>query len=469
MELPMLETSANVRNPASYRDPSGFVFRRHGCVLRQINPCYRSDYDHLIASGLYQQLTDAGMLLPHEEAPLDWRLDERAYKVLRPVQLPFVSYPYEWSFSQLRDAALLTLKIQSLALAKGMSLKDASAYNIQLFGGRPMLIDTLSFERYDEGLPWVAYRQFCQHFLAPLALMSRTDVRLSQLLRVYIDGVPLDLAGRLLPWRTKFSLSLGIHIHAHARCQQKHAHSAGGKNTKATFSRRQFETILAGLESAVSGLRWNTGYTEWADYYAANNNYGDTGLETKERLVKQLLERIQPRIVWDLGANDGRFSRIAAKCGAETVVAWDIDPTCVEHNYRHLIAQRETSLHPLLLDLTNPSPGVGWGNVERASFAARGPADAILALGLIHHLAISNNVPLAQLAETFAALGKCLIVEWVPKEDSQVQKLLTTRKDIFPSYVQNEFEQAFQQRYAIESRLPVDGTKRTLYLMQIRN
>ncbi len=464
----MIEISSTVRNPASYRDPSGFVFRRHGSVLRQINPCYRADYDHLITSGLYDESTSAGMLLPHEEAPLDWRLDERAYKVLRPVQLPFVSYPYEWSFSQLRDAALLTLKIERLALKKGMTLKDASAYNVQMFEGRPVLIDTLSFERYEERQPWVAYRQFCQHFLAPLALMSRTDIRLNQLLRIYIDGVPLDLASSLLPWRTKLSLSLGLHIHAHARCQQKHAHAAGGEKSKGSFSRRQFETILAGLESAVSDLRWNTGYTEWADYYAANNNYGDAGLETKEQLVKQLLGQIQPRTVWDLGANDGRFSRIAAQCGAETVVAWDIDPTCVEHNYRQVVALRETSLHPLLLDLTNPSPGVGWANAERTSFAGRGPADAVLALGLIHHMAISNNVPLAKLAETFAALSDWLMLEWVPKEDSQVQKLLATREDVFPNYVQREFELAFQQYYSIESRLAVKGTKRTLYLLRTR-
>lgn len=462
-------SSSTACHPASYRDPSGFVFHRQGCVLRQVNRCYQADYDRLMSSGLYDELVKAQLLVPHEEAPIDWGMEGEAYKVLQPVQLPFVSYPYEWSFSQLRDAALLTLDVQQRALAKGMTLKDASAYNVQLYQARPVLIDTLSFERYEEGTPWVAYRQFCQHFLAPLALMSYTDVRLNQLMRIYIDGVPLDLASKLLPWRTKLSLSLGIHIHAHARSQLKHAHAAA-KPTQAKappkFSRRSFEAILASLKATVAGMKWRTGWTEWADYYEANNNYGGESLKVKERLVGEFIRQVGPRTVWDLGANDGRFSRIAIEGGASTVLAWDIDPTCVEANYRRVIEKRETSLYPLQLDLTNPSPGVGWANTERTSFTDRGPADAALALGLVHHLAISNNVPLARIAALLAGLANWLVIEWVPKEDSQVEKLLATRKDVFPGYVQPQFEQAFRGFFSIERTVPVEGTKRTLYLMR---
>ncbi|HYO67091.1 MAG TPA: hypothetical protein VEU33_13530, partial [Archangium sp.] len=211
---------------ASFRDPSGFVFRREGIVYRQVNDSYREDFALLQGSGLHAELVQAGQLIPHEEVDLGLAAAPGAHKVLRPRQLPFVSYPYEWSFSQLQDAALLTLDVQEKALARGLSLKDASAYNVQLVDGRPMLIDTLSFEKYEEGRPWVAYRQFCQHFLAPLALMSHTDVRLGQLLRLYIDGIPLDLASRLLPGRTRFSFALGMHVHAHARSQQKYADKA---------------------------------------------------------------------------------------------------------------------------------------------------------------------------------------------------------------------------------------------------
>jgi SAM-dependent methyltransferase len=462
----MIDTTVAQRHPASFRDPSGFIFERDGCILRQVNDCYRENYNALLASGLYDELVAANLLLPHDEAPDDWGCDSPAYKVLRPAQLAFVSYPYEWSFSQLRDAASVTLEIQRRALTRGMSLKDASAYNIQLHEGRPKLIDTLSFESYPEGRPWIAYRQFCQHFLAPLALMSRTDVRLNQLLRIHLDGVPLDLASRLLPWRSRFNLSLGLHIHAHARSQRKHATAATSAGAVPNFSRRSLEAILASLQNCVAALRWDAAGTEWADYYDANHNYGEAGLAAKDRLVRELLSSVHPQTVWDLGANNGRFSRIAAECGAETVVAWDIDPACVDQNYRQMIERRETALHPLLLDLTTPAPGIGWENRERSSFADRAGIDAVLALGLIHHLAVSNNVPLAHIARCFAKLGKWLIVEWIPKGDSQFQRLLNSRADIFTDYGQQQFESQFRQYFEFDRAVPLPETKRTLYLMR---
>ena len=210
-------------DPSSFRDPCGFVFRQEGSVYRQINAIYKEDYDQLTGSGLCKALVEAGLLVGHEEVAREGPEPRIAYKVLKPEPIPFISYPYEWSFSQLKDAALTTLDIQSRALGFGMSLKDCSAYNIQFMKGKPVFIDTLSFERYQEGKPWVAYRQFCQHFLAPLALMSCRDVRLGQLSRVHIDGVPLDLASRLLPVRTRFTFSLLFHIHLHARSQSRFA------------------------------------------------------------------------------------------------------------------------------------------------------------------------------------------------------------------------------------------------------
>lgn len=461
-----IDVSPARRNPASFRDPSGFVFHRGGEVLRQVNHCWRHDYDRLTTSGLHDELVQRGLLIPHEVAPLDERASDEAYQVLRPARLPLVSYPYEWCFSQLRDAALATLEIQRRALARGMTLKDASAYNIQRYQGRPTLIDTLSFERYEPGRPWAAYRQFCQHFLAPLALASRTDVRLSQLSRLYIDGVPLDLASRLLPWRTRWSLSLGLHIHAHARRQRKAAHGQIRADSGARLSRRQLDVLLSSLETTVAGLSCNAADSEWSDYYVAKHNYGAAGLEHKERLVRQLFTPVEPRTVWDLGANDGRFSRTALAAGAKTVVAWDIDPACVERNYRQAVQRCESALHPLLLDLSNPTPGVGWANAERLSLVERGPVDLVLALGLVHHLAIANQVPLPQVATYLARLAKCLLIEWVPKEDSQVQKLLAGRRDVFAGYKQPDFEAAFRRHFRIVRTAPIEGTQRTLYLCE---
>lgn len=215
----------------SFRDPSGFVFVRNHVLFRQVNQQYRVHYDHLMDSGLYQRLLGDGLLVPHTEADGALAVSDDAYKVIQPEAIPFISYPYEWCFSQYKDAALTTLAIQKRALEFGMSLKDASAYNIQLLRGKPVLIDTLSFELYPEGQPWVAYRQFCQHFLAPLALMSYRDMRLGQLMSTYIDGIPIDLASTLLPFRSRFRLALLLHIHLHARSQRRYADAAIGPGT----------------------------------------------------------------------------------------------------------------------------------------------------------------------------------------------------------------------------------------------
>jgi len=478
------------RMEASFRDPAGFVFRREGVVHRQVNRSYQQEFDLLHRSGLYDDLTADGLLVPHEEVDVRLAMSEGAYRVIRPAQLPFVSYPYEWCFGQLKHAALATLQVLRKALAYGMTLKDASAYNVQWLGGRPVFIDTLSFERYREGEPWRAYRQFCGHFLAPLALMVLRDPRLGKLLRVHLDGVPLDLACRLLPWHAMLKPSLLLHLFLHARSQQQYETTcrrqdhgnpvepeADLPSTKSTsskdgqrgrFSRLAFEGLIGSLERAIYGLRLRSAQTAWSDYYTATHNYGAEGLAQKTHAVRQLLEQIRPEAVWDLGANSGAFSRLAAECGAKMVVAWDADHACVEANYRQAQEQRESAILPLLLDLTNPSPGLGWAGSERQSMTERGPADAVLALGLVHHMAIANNVPLGEVAGYIKRLGRWLIIEWVPKTDSQVRRLLASRDDIFPQYERAAFEREFEARYAIERCLAIEGTQRSVYLMKAR-
>jgi ribosomal protein L11 methylase PrmA len=463
-------TAANV-SPASFRDPAGFVFTRDGNLFRQVNAAGAADYDRLMASGLYEELVSRGWLVPHVEADVA-ECVPGAHRVLQPERIGFISYPYEWSFSQLQDAALLTLDAQLLALEHGLSLKDASAYNVQFRGGRPVLIDTLSFEAYDEGRPWVAYRQFCQHFLAPLALMARTDVRLSQLLRSFIDGIPLDLASKVLPGSTRWNFGLAMHLHLHARSQRAHAATDDGGTASASrartvsVSRRGLEGLLQGLRSTVAKLAWKPAGTEWGDYYQATN-YDESAFAEKHRLVQSFLASAAPRTVWDLGANTGVFSRIASQAGADTV-AFDIDPAAVERNYRQARHEGGAQPLPLLLDLTNPSPGLGWAGSERDSLEARGPADCVMALALIHHIAISNNVPLANIARYLSRLGRKLVIEFVPKADSQVRRLLASREDIFGNYDQAGFEAAFSQYFTIQRSEPVEGSERRLYLMSAK-
>ena len=447
---------------ASFRDRSGFLFYREGQLLRQVNQAYQEDYDLLMESGLYSSLVASSLLISHTEVDIPPPLRDLAYKVIKPAPVQFISYPYEWCFSQLKDAALATLAIQKIALDFGMSLKDGSAYNIQFERLKPVLIDTLSFEKYREGEPWVAYRQFCQHFLAPLVLMSYRDIRLSQLLKIYIDGVPLDLSSCLLPARTRFRFSILSHIHLHARSQKRYAgRTAEIKSRK--ISRLAFRGIIDSLETTIRKLQWEPRKSEWGDYYE-DTNYSAQAMSAKKRIVDSFFKDIDPGVVWDLGANTGIFSRIATSNGGRTI-SLDSDPVAVEKNYLTALQENEVAILPLVQDLINPSPGIGWENKERMSILARGSANTVLALALIHHLAIANNLPLGRIARFFRTVGNILIVEFIPKADSQVKRLLASREDIFTEYTRQAFEMEFANYFNILRTEKIPDSERILYLM----
>lgn len=452
------------RLSSSFRDPNGFVFHQGEKLLRQVNVAYRPHYEALLESGLYKELVDAALLIPHEELPTSFALTSDAYLVLEPTRLPTVSYPYEWCFSQLKDAALTTLRIEKRALGHGMTLKDASAYNIQFHEGRPILIDTLSFERQQEGAPWIAYRQFCQHFLAPLALMSLVDIRLGRLLERFVDGIPLDFASRILPKRSWVRLSLGLHIHLHARSIRRHSDTSRERVERSRkIGPKGLEGLIDNLESAITRLTWRPEGTEWMEYESAHG-YSDVAQADKREAVTELLREISPRTVWDLGSNTGIFSQLAA-LSASHVLAIDGDPGAVEIHYRRLRERGECRVLPLWIDLTNPSPAVGWAHRERDSLMSRGPADLVLALALIHHLAISNNTPFEAIAELLFHFGRSLIVEFVPKSDPQVQRFLVSREDIFHNYSQVAFEGSFSKYFRAVRKRQIGDTGRWLYYM----
>ncbi len=446
----------------SFRDPSGFLFKENGKIYRRINKVYADDYEQLMSSGLYNNLVKNHLLIPHIETKLKDTDDDLFYKIIQPELIKFISYPCEWSFSQLKDAALTTLNIQKISMEHGMSLKDSTAYNIQFWNGKPVLIDTLSFEKYKEGEPWVAYKQFCQHFLLPLVLMSYTDIRLSQLFRIYIDGIPLDLGAKLLPRKTRFKFSIFAHIHLHAKSQKKYEDKTIEK--KSRISKFKLLALIDSLETTIKNLKWNPKGTEWADYYDITN-YSSDAFKCKKDYIEEFLKSINPASVWDLGANTGIFSRIASEKNIPTI-SFDVDPAAVEKNYQICKEKNETNILPLILDLTNPSGGIGWANQERMSFIERGPVDAVFALALIHHLAISNNLPLINIAEFFSSICKFLIIEFVPKSDSQVKKLLLTREDIFDKYDKENFEKDFDNYFNNRKCLKIEGSERYLYLME---
>jgi hypothetical protein len=470
--------SNDERVPGSFRDPAGFVYRRDGVLYRQLNASAQPLWESFEASGLMAELIEHGLLVAHDEVDIHLAAQPPAWKVIRPEPIPFVSFPYEWSVAQLMDAALLTLEVQRRAVLKGQSLRDASAYNVQFRQGRPVFIDSLSFGPWEEGSPWIAYGQFCQHFLAPLALQYWVDPGLRLLLRTHIDGIPLPLAAKMLPARSWMRLGIASHLHLHARASKQHASSAratddGSPPTATVGSMTQTAMLgmLDSLKSTIVGLDAKPKDTEWGDYYSATN-YSDAATDAKAEAVTQGLTVLKEAglsldSVWDLGANTGRYSRLAHDAGAH-VVSFDIDEAAVDRHWRAIRSTKapHPRILPLLADLTNPSPSLGWAHKERPSMSQRGPADVVFALALIHHLALSNNTPLEHIAAWFSTLCRGALVEMVPKDDSQVRRLLATREDIFPTYTFKGFEEAFGKHFSILSKQPIAHSTRVLYVLK---
>lgn len=454
----------HIPHPSSFRDPSGYIFEKEGVLYRQVNTCFREDFDAFIQSGLYDRLVSEQLLIPHEVLPENITGDAAAYLTLKPQRVPVISYPYEWSFDRLRDAALLTLQLNRKAIDAGFILKDATPYNIQWYKGRQYFIDTLSFERYNEQLPWVAYRQFCECFLSPLLLMHYSQQPLHPLSLAYPDGIPLALTRSLLPRRSKFSIHTYLHIHLHASIAGRKKEIA----KPAPFSRKKMERVLDSLETLIRSLKTPAAPSTWQHYYeeaSLRNGY----LEAKMKLVQAWVTEIPaPATAADLGANDGAFSKWLASKGIP-VIAADFDANCINQLYLDIKKTGEPNLQPLVVDLANPSPAIGVNNAERSAFLDRLQADLVLALALIHHLVIGKNIPLPLLASMFQRTGKYVLIEFVPLEDEKVQGMLSQRKNIFAGYTAEAFEAAFEKYFTILKKEKIPGSDRTLYLFHRRD
>lgn len=452
-------------HPASFRDPAGFVFTQDGVVYRQVNPHYAEDYRHLMESGLYDELAKRGLLIQHTEVPPDDWDDPQAHAVLLPEQLRFISYPYEWCFSQLKDAAIVSLEAQTTALQYGMILKDCNAHNVQFHNGKPVLVDTLSFAGYKPGDPWDGYRQFCQHFLVPLSLMSRRDQRLQGLLALFPDGIPLALGSRLLPPSTWLSFNFLTHIHFHAKMEvMAGRRQLSNRRLRSSLSEDSLTALSTGLLRLVKSLEPRSSASAWSGY-AMDCPYSERSLEHKAQIVSEAVGRIGPHMVWDLGANEGRYSRIATQAGA-FAVSIDGDPEVIESNYRQAVDSGDANLLPLVCDLRNPWPSLGWANQERASLLERGPADMVLALALVHHLVIGSNIPIAKVAHLMGSLCTHLLVEFVPKHDPKIVSMLSNREDIFPDYHLAGFKAAFGEYFSFLRADQVVDTDRTIFLLE---
>jgi len=448
--------SVNQPLPSSYRDPSGFVFRENGRIRRQINSVYANDYEMLKSSGLYKSLTEKKLLVTHEEVP-GIASNNGVYKIIQPTEVRTVSYPYEWSFSQLKDAAVLTLRVQREAIVHGMSLKDATPFNVLFEGVRPVFIDTASFEKFEEHKPWVAYHQFCTCFLAPLLLASYQGPEMIRMLQLYPEGIPISLAAKLLPARSRISPLALLHIHLQNSVS---AGSFGGM--KRDFSQQKLERILDHLYNGIKALQLRQKVSTWSHYYE-QTILSEHYLKLKEEQVAAMVSGISFNTVLDLGCNTGQFSILMAKKGRK-VIATDFDPLCVERLYLYN-KEKKYDISMLVSDLMNPTPGIGFDNRERIAFSSRARSELVLALALIHHLCICYNLPFSKLADYMASLGEYLLIEFVPKEDEKVQQLLQYREDIFSHYHVDEFRDVFSEKFEILDERPVPGSIRTMFLM----
>ena len=460
-----------ILDAGSFRDPSGHVFSRDGKIYRSIFGPGVKDFEAARDARIYDKLIEAGLLLRHDEVNLGDPAPEGTVYCLCHPRLSMISYPWEWPFSMLKDAALIHLDAMEMLLPHGFWLRDASAFNVQYDGNRLCLIDTLSIGQRIAESPWVAYGQFCSHFLAPLATAAYCDVRTLSMWRNYIDGYPLDLVTKMLPFWRRYCPGLFMHLTLHARVQgladRKEDIGKSKLARKPKVSDRGLIGLIRSLHRTIEGIKWKRSSRIWEEY-GGIRTYQVEDVGRKSEYVDRVVQRLQPKMVWDLGANTGEFSIIAAFYGS-FVVSIDGDAACTEHLYQRL--SRESGLKgilPLTMDIANPSPGLGWESSERLSLRDRGPADLVLALALIHHLVFSCCVPLSLIAEWFASVTNHLLVEFVPPTDPMVQKLLRNRGDEHLPYNLEVFQSSFGKFFDFVDQTMLNNG-RTLFLCRPKN
>ena len=449
------------RDPASFRDPDGFVFSFDGTLYRSLTEDARG---RLIDSkAFFSDAVERGLLLPFE---LDAHVPEGAAReiepVIRPERIELITYPHEWSFGQLKDAALNTLEINLLALEHGLTLKDASAFNIQIHRGATVFIDHTSFEPTEGKLPWQPYSQFCRHFLNPLVLASYRDVHAGAFFRMSLDGIPQQLANDLLPWRARFVPSIGMHMLLHNRFIQRSSNFSSEQTAVKDVKTHGNQTdLLKQLRAFIQTLKPAKAASTWADYYN-QTNYTDATFAKKKQLVAAAFEGRQFQTIWDIGANDATFSRSIA-CSADRVLALDLDHNAVNAGYLANLENGSQNIYSLVYDVCNPTPALGFENAERSTLEQRSKPDAILALAVIHHLSITNNIPLDQSANYFSSRARELFIEFVGPADSQVKRLLAQKNTSYGWYTEINFQAAFSRHFRIASRQEIPATDRVIY------
>ena len=456
-------THANLE-PGSFRDPESRVFYAGDEVYRALSPDGLSDFEALSSTGLLddprmvrtERADGVGLLrelLVHEPAG-----------VLRHERIPFVSYPYEWTFSMLKDAALVQLDLLLAALDHDMVVKDSTPYNVQFKGASPRFVDIGSFERLREGEPWVGYRQFCMLYLYPLMLLALKGVPFQPWLRGSIDGITPGQMRGLMSFRDRFRRGVFTNVFLHAKLEARYADRPDQvkQEVKRVFRKELLVANVRKMRKLVERLSWDPPEGVWTAY-GERNTYTDDDARRKDEFVRQVATSRSFELVWDIGANNGRYSRIAAE-GARTIVAVDADQGPVELLYRELRAEGDERILPLTMNLADPSPGLGWRGLERRALSQRGTPDLVLALALIHHVAISANVPVREFIDWLASLESELVIEFPTREDPMVKKLLAPKREgLHPDYELSFFERCLAEAFEVERTERLESGTRVLY------
>lgn len=448
----------------SYKDPAGFVLKSENGYYRYITSSYADEFDHLMNSGLYQLLVEQELIITHSEVALEPE-NQEYYKKIFPRQLEFISYPFEWSYSQWQQMILSYININKAALKYGMILKDASPYNFTFQDHKCILIDTLSFDFYRDGDPWIAYRQLCEEILSPFLLMHYKDPAWAKLCRASITGLSLPFVSSHLPFSTRFNTFCLIHIHLHANFQKgknKEKKTAAQTGLNKEKLNLLFDTIKKNVTSKYLPLLKNS---IW-DHYYENDIESDNYLTDKINVITSWLKQTKPEITIDLGANTGKFSKIAAAV-SKNVYAVEGDIYCVDEIYRNTYESKDNNITTIVADLTDPSPGLGWQNKEKTALSDRLKGDMVMGLALIHHLCLSKNLPLPFIADLFEGMStRYAIVEFVPKEDPRSELLLQHKGDIFDQYTEEVFISSFQQHFKLIKSHSLNHSLRKLFLWE---
>ncbi len=457
-------TPQGTLEPGSFRDPESRVFYAGDEVYRALSADGLSDFEALRATGLLDDERVVRTETAEHTAALRGLLVHEPAGVLRHERIPFVSYPYEWTFSMLKDAALLQLDLLLSSLEHDLVLKDATPYNVQFKGARPVFVDIGSFERLREGEAWVGYRQFCMLYLYPLLLQSVKDVPFHPWLRGSIDGITPTQMRSLMSFRDRFRKGMFTNVFLHARLEARYADRPDQvkKEVRRVFKKELFVANVRKMRKLVDRLEWNPPEGVWTAY-GERNSYTDDDAARKDEFVREVATSREWKLVWDIGANNGRYSRIAAE-GAKHVVAVDADQGPVELLYRDLRGEGNEQILTLTMNLADPSPGLGWRGLERRSMPDRGKPDLVLALALIHHVAIAANVPVKEFVDWLASLGSALVIEFPTREDPMVKKLLAPKRDgLHPDYELGFFERTLKEAFEVERSERIESGTRILY------